>query len=283
MIFSSKFDYFFSDREINCLEDLGLTSSQIKVYLALLNVGCSDARTACKFSGVVRQDIYRVLNELIAKGLVAKTLDMPSKFDPVNLEDGLRILYDHKKTEVRHMQTRVTELFKNFKGKKKYMNLKKEPLFEIQVLNVASEFCGREIIDTAKISLKTILPWKMFVSLSTIHSKRQERALRRGVNIRVLTERPVDKSLEKSGKANSIDPHLDIKYVPQIPGLFTIVDDQIVFIQTEAEDNCFEGKILKANNPSLVAILKDYYETIWEEASETPTKKWCKSISPQKI
>ena len=100
MIFPSKPDYMFSDREINSLEDLGLTSSQVKVYLALLNVGCSDAKTACKFSGVVRQDIYRVLNELIVKGLVAKTVDVPSKFDPVNLEDGLVILYDRKKTEV---------------------------------------------------------------------------------------------------------------------------------------------------------------------------------------
>jgi hypothetical protein len=55
-----------------------------------------------------------------------------------------------------------------------------------------------------------------------------------------------------------------------------------VFIQTETEDNCFEGKILKANNPSLVAILKDYYEIIWEKASETPIKKWWKKTLPQK-
>ena len=125
MIFPSRFDYIFSDREINSLEDLGLTSSQIKVYLALLNVGCSNAATASKFSGVVRQDIYRVLNELIAKGLVAKTLDMPSKFDPVNLEDGLVILYDHKKTEIINMQARVTELLKNVQGKKKLRPLTK--------------------------------------------------------------------------------------------------------------------------------------------------------------
>ncbi len=282
MIFPSRFDYMFSDREINSLEDLGLTSSQVKVYLALLNVGCSNAKTASKFSGVVRQDIYRVLNELIAKGLVAKTLDVPSKFDPVNLEDGLAILYDRKKTEVINMQERVAELLKNFKGKKKFTNLNKEPLFEIQALNVASELCGKEIIDAAKISLKTILPWEMFVSLSTIHGKRQKRALRRGVNIRVLTEKPVGKSLEELGKANATDPLLEIRYVPQISGLFSIVDDQTVFIQTETEDNCFEGKILIANNPSLVAIIKDYYETIWEKASETPIKKWWKRTLPQK-
>ena len=282
MIFPSKPDYILSDREINSLEDLGLTSSQVKVYLALLNVGCSDARTASKFSGVVRQDIYRVLNELIAKGLVAKTLDNPSKFDPVNLEYGLAILYDHKKTEVVNMQTNVTKLLKNYKGKKKTTILNKESFFEIQALNVTSDLCGKEIVDTAKISLKTILPWEMFVRLSTIHGKKQKGALKRGVNIRVLTEKPIDKSLQKLGKANAIDPLLEIRYVPQISGLFTIVDDQTVFIQTETEDNCFQGKILISNNPSLVAILKDYYETIWEKASETPIKKWWKRTLPQK-
>ena len=282
MIFPSKPDYILSDREINSLEDLGLTSSQVKVYLALLNVGCSDARTASKFSGVVRQDIYRVLNELIAKGLVAKTLDNPSKFDPVNLEYGIAILYDQKKTEVVNMQANVAELLKNFKGKKKTTLPNKEPLFEIQALNVTSDLCGKEIVDTAKISLKTILPWEMFVRLSNIHSKKQKRALRRGVSIRVLTEKHLDKSLEKLGKANAVDPLLEIRYVPQISGLFTIVDDQTVFIQTETEDNCFQGKILVSNNPSLVAILKDYYETIWEKASETPIRKWWKRTLPQK-
>ena len=260
----------FSDREINSLEDLGLTSSQVKVYLALLNVGCSNAKTASKFSGVVRQDIYRVLNELIAKGLVAKTLDVPSKFDPVNLEDGLAILYDHKKTEIINMQEKVAELLRNFQGKKKFTNLNTETLFKIQALNVASELCGKEVIDAAKISLKTILPWEMFVSLSTIHDKRQTRALRRGVNIRVLTEKPVGKSLEKSGKENSTDPLLEIRHIPQISGLFTIVDDQTVFIKTETKNNYFEGQALIANNPSLVAIFKDYYEVIWEKALETP-------------
>jgi hypothetical protein len=49
-----------------------------------------------------------------------------------------------------------------------------------------------------------------------------------------------------------------------------------------AEDNCFEGKILKANNHSPVTIIKDYYETIWEQMSETPIKKWWKKILPQK-
>jgi hypothetical protein len=95
---------------------------------------------------------------------------------------------------------------------------------------VASELCGKQIIDVAKISLKTILTWEMFVRLSTIHGKRQQRALSRGVNIRVLTEKPVGKSLEELGKANAIDPLLEIRYVPQISGLFTIVDDQTVFV-----------------------------------------------------
>jgi sugar-specific transcriptional regulator TrmB len=284
MNFSSKFDYTLSDSEINSLEDLGLTSSQVRVYLTLLNTGCSTAATTSKFSGVVRQDIYRVLNELIAKGLVAKTLDRPSKFDPVNLKDGLVILYDRKKTEIIKMQKRVTELLKNFKGKKKTTTLYPESLFEIQALNVGSELAGKMMIDAAKIDLKTILPWGMFARLSPIHSRKQKRALRRGVKIRVVVEKPVGKSPEELGKPIAIDPRLEIRYAPHISGVFTIVDDQTVFVQTETEDNFFEEKILKASNPSIVAILKDYYETIWEKASEMPTKKIAeKNLTPKTV
>jgi sugar-specific transcriptional regulator TrmB len=270
MVLPSRHGYIFSDDEINSLENLGLTLSQAKVYLALLKVGCSNARTVSLFSKVVRQDIYRVLNELIAKGLVAKTLDVPTKFDPVNLEDGLAILYDEKKTELSNLQDRVAELLKNFEGKKKFTNLNPEALFKIQALNLASELCGKVVIDSARISLKLILPWEMFVRLLTVHSKRQKRALRRGVIIQVLTEKPAGKTFEKSGKNNVIDSLLEIRHIPQISGLFFIVDDQTVFVKTEIEDNYFVGKALISNNPSLVAIFKDYYEVIWEKASETP-------------
>jgi hypothetical protein len=181
-------------------------------------------------------------------GLIRATFILRIKMRYESLEDGLVILYDRKKTEIINMQARVTELLKNFKGRKKTTTLNEKPLFEIQALNLGNELAGKEIIDAARIDLKIILPWEIFVRLSTVHSKRQKRGLRRGVKIRVLTEKPIGKSLEKLGKANPIDPLLEIRYVPQISGLFTIVDDQTVFIQTETEDNCFEGKILKANN-----------------------------------
>jgi sugar-specific transcriptional regulator TrmB len=275
----------FSDWELNSLKDLGLAALQAKVYLALLNGGCSNARTTSKFSGVTRQDIYRVLNELVAMGLVAKTLDVPSKFAPVDLEDGLGILCDRKKNELLNMQARVIELKKNFKGKKKTTRLNQDLFFEIQALNLASDLCGREIIDSAKISIKTILPWEMFARLSSIHSKRQKGVFRRGVNIQVLTEKPVKKSdLEKANAIDTHVPFMEIRYVPQIPGLFTIVDDKTVFIQTEKEDNFYEGKILISNNLSLLAILKDYYETIWEKASETQVyKRWKRILTSKSI
>jgi sugar-specific transcriptional regulator TrmB len=64
---------FVDDTQV--LMHLGLTNSQAKVYLALLRLGTDNkGTTIAKFADVLRQDVYRLLDELQQIGIAKNTL-----------------------------------------------------------------------------------------------------------------------------------------------------------------------------------------------------------------
>ena len=53
------------------LEKIGLTKSEIKVYLALLELGCSATGKIVEKSKASSSKIYEILDRLMQKGLVS--------------------------------------------------------------------------------------------------------------------------------------------------------------------------------------------------------------------
>jgi sugar-specific transcriptional regulator TrmB len=80
------------------LEDLGLTSSEARIYLVLLEQGASLAGTISRNTGIHRRSVYDSIERLIQKGLVSYIKSNNRKyFEAVNPERLLEIL--HKKEE----------------------------------------------------------------------------------------------------------------------------------------------------------------------------------------
>jgi sugar-specific transcriptional regulator TrmB len=273
--------FALNDDEIQSLIDLGLTSSQAKVYFALLKIGCSRARTASKFSKVVRQDIYRILEELKKLGLVAKTLDKPTKFEPIPLEDGLAILCDRKNKEISEMHRKASELLKKFPEKEKHMNAKEEVLFELFPLRATSELAGKEAVDAAEISIKSVTPWTWLKPMIPINLKRYKQAFERGVEIYILTDKPDAEQIPNPLETLLTNPLFQIGYIPQVGNSFVIVDDKMALIQIDIE-NFLNGGNLKTNNPAIVRMVKDYFEMMWDKALEAPAKNCMKKVSKRK-
>ncbi|MBD3309933.1 hypothetical protein GF351_01805 [Candidatus Woesearchaeota archaeon] len=64
-------DVLTKDMNIELLEEIGLTRSEIKVYLALLELGSSSTGKIVDKSKVASSKIYEILDKLIQKGLVS--------------------------------------------------------------------------------------------------------------------------------------------------------------------------------------------------------------------
>lgn len=65
--------------ELDVLKDLGLTDGEIRVYLAMLELGSSTAGNIIEKSKISPSKIYNVLDRLIAKGLVSYIIEGKTK------------------------------------------------------------------------------------------------------------------------------------------------------------------------------------------------------------
>lgn len=70
--------------ETSILEDIGLTQSEIKVYLALLELEDTTAGPITKKSGLHRSRVYEALDRLIKKGLVGYVIKANKKYFKAN-------------------------------------------------------------------------------------------------------------------------------------------------------------------------------------------------------
>ena len=94
---------------INLLIQVGFTETQAKLYLTLINLGKTDAKTLSKQANVPRQATYRALGELQEKGLVEKIISLPQEYKAVPLQDGLAIMVKEKANAYQKMTTEVRD------------------------------------------------------------------------------------------------------------------------------------------------------------------------------
>lgn len=99
------------------MEEIGLTSTETKVYLALLELGSALAGEITKKSEVNRTNVYDALERLIEKGLVTYVISANRKvFEPVKPERLLEILRE-KQEKIGSIMPQLESIYKTNKAK----------------------------------------------------------------------------------------------------------------------------------------------------------------------
>ncbi len=98
------------------LESIGLTPREIKVYIALLEVGSSSVGKIIKKSGIPSSKIYETLEKLKSKGFVSSIIDKNRQ--QFNAVDPKSIL-DYLKEETRRIAETVIPKLEEIKQKPK--------------------------------------------------------------------------------------------------------------------------------------------------------------------
>lgn len=100
---------------VKALESLGLSQTDVEIYLSLL-------REPEKAKGIVntleisRQQIYRSLKNLRAKGLVIATSTRPAQFSAVSLERILDLVMAVATEEAKTLQASKKELLSTWRS-----------------------------------------------------------------------------------------------------------------------------------------------------------------------
>jgi sugar-specific transcriptional regulator TrmB len=101
--------------DVSILEELGLTGAEVKVYLALLELGTISAGRIIEKSNLQNSVVHRALNSLIEKGLISFILQGKKKIYKATNPENFRDFIENKKK-------RFEELLPGLKEKQKIQN-----------------------------------------------------------------------------------------------------------------------------------------------------------------
>ncbi|MFA4820074.1 MAG: helix-turn-helix domain-containing protein [Candidatus Aenigmatarchaeota archaeon] len=118
--------------DVTVLEDLGFSNAEIKIYLALLELGTSTAGPVLKKSGLQNSVVHMTLGKMVEKGLVSFIKKGKVKYyQPADPKNILRIIDEKKKnfedilpallTRQTKQEKQEAEIFEGFTGFKNMM------------------------------------------------------------------------------------------------------------------------------------------------------------------
>lgn len=235
---------------IEFLENIGLTKSEIKVYLSLLELNSASASEIAEKSGLYRKNVYDALNKLIKKGLVSSTkVETKHIFSATNPQRLLEFV-ELRKKEIQSILPELKTIYKS-------------PL----VIEEVSVFKGKEGLKTIfEDILKAKLNYDKFGSgdkfkefLPYYHPQYQKRKTENGIKCRAIyseNERNEDSVKEFIG---------EVRFLPKefIHPSTTIVYGNKVAILIWKENPL--GILISSKEVS--ESYRYYFELLWSNSS----------------
>ena len=251
-----------SDKSRKAMENLGLSSYEIKVYLSILQGGPAIASEISKTSGVPYSKIYEVVNSLEDKGWLESSSSRPQKFFPKSPQSALAAMRIRMENDIKDSENLImNELLPVYQKR----GIKERP--EIWVVRGIHNIIGKvsEIILDCKAELLIALP-----ELAENIAKPAQPMLRsmheKGVNISVLA----------SGKTSSdtlraISRIAQVRVKDHMFGGGVIGDSrQVMLLLGEGSvmdsHGRFEPIAIWAEHSGLARLAKDYFEYLWADA-----------------
>jgi sugar-specific transcriptional regulator TrmB len=259
--------YEKEEGEVKVLMNLGCSLSQARVYLAMIQIGTASIASISKASGIHRENLYEIITSMIEKGLVEKEAGVPAKYRIVPPEEALPVLVTRKLTQFSQLETEVQRIIENFK---------KSRHSEVYSNDVSSKFMvitGKDLIikrlhkalENSKVSVDTVTTQNRFSQAIVEFSEGYERALKRGVKIRLATEKHTPaKSASEILCRLTKNPNFQVRYFSgHSTAIGAVFDGNHGHISLSATANLSGAEGLWSNNSCLIAITQAYFEQQW--------------------
>ena len=200
--------------EIRLFNNLGLTSTQAKIYLHLNSVGNATAKKISDTANTPRQDTYRILNELFGLGLIEKKITKPVEYRAVSPEKCLKILIDQRNQETKKIEKEAAPIISALNLASKEKSIDESDLFLIGSRSKQGIFLNLEkLLSELKESLFVLSPFENLFPWLFDQEKIFEKTLKKGVKIKVITSKTNDKALLKFFKEEQKNQSFEVRFV----------------------------------------------------------------------
>ncbi len=217
------------------LEELGLTKTEVTIYITLLELGSSSAGTILEKSKLPNSTLHRDLNSLISRGLINYILEGKRKiYQATNPSNFLEFIEDKKR--------RFKEILPELEEKQKHTEEKESAsVFRgirgiREVYNIMINTKGKEYNTFGGGPITSeIMGFTWWLNL---HKRRVENKL--------PSRQVFDESVKKGGKDISKNPLTKIKYL-------------------DKEFTQFQETVIVGNNVAIVVFSKNPYALLMKD------------------
>ena len=251
------------------LEELGLSSSESQVYLALLRTsGGLGASAVANAAGIQRTGIYPILDALLEKGMVERGAGYGGRFTAVAPKQALPSLIAREKQELANRERLAGELADKLESVTEPF----DPTAGVEVIQVLRD--PRLIAERfERLELEAERQIEIFCKppiIGRIDNPAQTKAMRRGVRVRSVYEQTAldDPALEPYLSKWVAAGEEARFYDGEPPHKLAVFDRQSVLMPLVAPSG--QGSTLFIRHPQLAMSLGMLFDSFWDRAKPFP-------------
>ena len=257
-------DWFLIFMNILILEEIGLTKTEIKIYLALLRLGQSTTTAIIKEADIYASKVYEFLDRLIQKGLVSYTIKSNKKYFRAADPEFLKEILKEKRYDLMRQEDEVDKILPDLKSMKKveentiqsdiYEGLRGLKSVYEKILSTLKKGETQYIIGIPKIANDKlegfVLDW---------HKKR----IMKGIRCKYI----FDANARNYGKIREKMPATQVRYLPKgivSPMWIEIFGDYVAIGHIKG----FNAVLFLIHEKGIAKGYIDYFNLIWKTSTK---------------
>ncbi len=245
------------------LEEIGLTKSEISVYLALLELGSSSTGKIVDKSKASSSKIYEILDKLMQKGLVSFIIKSGVRYFEAAPPERIMDYMKEKEEKFTQQKNALKTVLPELELKQKLSKYKSEATIYKGIKGGETAF--RKLIN----SMKKTDEWIGFVvyfeneRYFNLLTKLHEWRASKGLKSRIIFH----EDYRHQGEHREKLPHTQIKYMPdelKIPAVVNVAGN-IVLLNVMSEDPV----VFMIENKELADSFRSQFEKLWNQKMQS--------------
>ena len=252
---------------VEVLVGLGLSGRQARVYLAVLKAGGAKAKVVAEVAQVERQEVYNLIEDLKLAGLVEQNLTVPTSYTAIPIAEAVKLLLEQKTDQLITLTQNAKQLAEKLNHPQNPTPTTAQPCFG----TIYDGYRGKKYlkaIQETRLSIDMVTGWLRFKQQSFRFENLFRAALKNGITLRFVIEKPANHQLPKWVKATQEKySNLEIKtQANPLAASISIFDQNKAAIAFTADASLSKGPDLWTTNPALTALCQAYFDKVWIQA-----------------
>ena len=252
------------------MTDLGLDTTQSKVYLSIAKAGKITVQETSKLSGVARPHVYQALKKLEDAGLVNRIISQPMRFMAIPVDECTSILLQRRIEKTRILRAQTALMNEHFNIPQALDTSSTELQFVLIPKKDAVYKQASKMLMEVQESIDFLCLTRRMIAWLSKFLERVVETLDRKVAFRVLMPKP-ESGKDIGGPIEMLHNYRNftLRMIPKEPKFgFSIWDGKEILMTTCPVDSSTPATTLWSNNEGLVDLCREHFCFLWEKAEK---------------